>query len=215
MVRKGRGLALIMLISSSLFGSASCVPKLDASSEFALTSSYSPTSGSPFLPQAITVTGNVLDHALPGFVVSGSTLSGTVLDINFGTVDENDGTQYFAYSLANLFNAAYGTSLTAGLDLVSFTAASGGFDSGLIAFNNLAAGTSSPFSFAFTPNGQGSFSKAFTLQFSDNRNLAGASNLRNLTINAQVIVVPEPGTLALAGIGVGLAGWACWKRRRR
>ncbi|NDG84907.1 MAG: hypothetical protein EBX52_07710 [Proteobacteria bacterium] len=60
MVRKGRGLALIMLISSSLFGSASCVPKLDASSEFSLTSSYSATSGSPFLSQTITVTGNRL-----------------------------------------------------------------------------------------------------------------------------------------------------------
>ena len=31
----------------------------------------------------------------------------------------------------------------------------------------------------------------------------------------QLVVVPEPGTLALAGLGVGLAGFTAWKRRRR
>jgi hypothetical protein len=65
-----------------------------------------------------------------------------------------------------------------------------GFASGLSTFNNLLAdGTSSQ----------------FTLSFSDNRNLAGASATRDLTINAQVIVVPEPGTIALAGIGIAAA----------
>ena len=30
----------------------------------------------------------------------------------------------------------------------------------------------------------------------------------------QFVVVPEPGTLALAGLGIGLGGFAAWKRRR-
>ena len=81
-----------------------------------------------------------------------------------------------------------------------------GFASGLSTFNNLlAGGTSSQFTLSFTPTGQGTFSKQFTLSFSDNRNLAGASATRDLTINAQVIVVPEPGTIALAGIGIAAA----------
>jgi hypothetical protein len=31
----------------------------------------------------------------------------------------------------------------------------------------------------------------------------------------QFVIVPEPGSLALAGIGISLAGWSLWKRRRK
>ena len=34
------------------------------------------------------------------------------------------------------------------------------------------------------------------------------------SVALDVIVVPEPGTIALAGLGVGLVGFAAWKRRR-
>jgi len=167
-------------------------------------------------PQTVNVYGTVLDHALPGFVGTGITdpYAQTTLNLDFGSVDESAGTQTLTYSLTNLASLLYGSGLTAGLDLTAFTPDGGGFASGLSTFNDLtASGTSSLFTASFTPGGQGTFSKVFTLSFSDNRNLAGATSVRSLTINAQVIVVPEPGAIALAGIGFGLAGLMAWKRR--
>jgi len=168
-------------------------------------------------PQTVNVYGTVLDHALPGFVGTGITdpYLQTTLNLDFGSVDESAGTQTRTYSLTNLASLLYTEGLTAGLDLTAFTPDGNGFASGLSTFNNLVAGgTSSLFTASFTPGGQGTFSKTFTLSFFDNRNLAGATSVRSLTINTQVVVVPEPGTIALAGIGVGLAGWMAWKQRR-
>ncbi|MCE9630443.1 MAG: autotransporter-associated beta strand repeat-containing protein [Planctomycetia bacterium] len=163
------------------------------------------------------VTVDVLDHATPGFLASGITNAYTqdVLNIDFGSIDQAAGIQNFTYNLLNLASQTYGAGLTAGLDFTAFTADGDGFTSGLTTFNNLGGGgTSSLFTFTFNPTGQGTFSKTFTLSFYDNQNLSGASSRRDLTINAQVIVVPEPGSLALAGLGVGLVGWSLWARRR-
>jgi fibronectin-binding autotransporter adhesin len=168
-------------------------------------------------PQTVNVYGTVLDHALPGFVGVGITnpYAQTTLNLDFGSVDESAGTQTLTYSLTNLASLLYSSGLTAGLDLTAFTPDGDGFASGLSTFNDLTAGgTSSLFTASFTPGGQGTFSKAFTLSFSDNRNLAGATSVRSLTINTQVVVVPEPRTITLASMGVGLAGWMAWKRRR-
>ncbi|MFM8495661.1 MAG: PEP-CTERM sorting domain-containing protein [Planctomycetia bacterium] len=162
-------------------------------------------------------TYTVLDHALPGFLAPGITdpyTSGT-LAINFGTVDESAGVQNFTYSLLNLASQTYGAGLTAGLDFTGVTANGDGFASGLSTFTNLlAGGTSSQFTFSFTPSARGTFSKQFTLSFYDNQSLSGASARRDLTISANVIVVPEPGTLALAGLGIGVAGFTAWRSRR-
>jgi len=180
------------------------------------------TVSAPLAFGATTATGtvavNVLDHALPGFSASGITnpYADTVLSIDFGTIDEADGLQSFTYSLLNLASQAYGAALTAGLDFTGVTADGDGFASGLTTFDNLVGGgTSNLFSATFTPSGQGSFSRQFTLSFFDNRNLSGATARRDMTINAQVIVVPEPGSLALAGAGVGMASWVCCLTRLR
>jgi autotransporter-associated beta strand protein len=164
-----------------------------------------------------TVSVTVLDHALPGFVGSGiaDPYAQTVLSLDFGSVDEAAGVQSLTYSLTNLASLAYGAGLTAGLDLTGFTASGDGFASGLSTFNNLiAGGTSSLFTATFTPSAQGTFSKTFTLSFSDNSGLSGAAARRDLTINAQVVVVPEPGAMSLAAIGTGLTAWIAWRRRR-
>jgi autotransporter-associated beta strand protein len=167
--------------------------------------------------QAITVTGNVLDHALPGFVPVGNVVNSytdTVWNIDFGSVDQSAGMQTFNYFLTNLSSLAHGPSLTAGLDFTFVTLDGDGFSSGLTTFSDLAAGgTSSQFAFTYTPSGLGTFNKTFTLTFYDNQSLAGATQRRDLTINASVVVVPEPATLALAAAGVGMALLARARRR--
>jgi hypothetical protein len=165
-----------------------------------------------------TVAVTVLDHALPGFLAAGIAdpyTSGT-LTINFGSIDESAGVQNFTYNLLNLASQTYGAGLTAGLDFTGVTADGDGFASGLTTFNNLVGGgTSSLFTFTFTPSAQGSFNRQFTLSFSDNQNLSGASTSRDLTIVANVIVVPEPGAIALAGVGIALVCWTAARRRCR
>ena len=161
-------------------------------------------------------TVTVLDHALPGFLAAGISNAYTqdVLNINFGSIDESAGVQNFTYNLLNLASQASGAGLTAGLDFTGVTADGSGFSSGLSTFSNLfAGGTSSQFTLSFAPSGQGTFSKAFTLSFSDNQSLSGASARRDLTINAQVIVVPEPTSIALAGIGIAAAAYVLCRRR--
>lgn len=169
--------------------------------------------------QSITVTGKVLDHALPGFVPTGNitdSYTQTALNVDFGTIDESASMQTFNYFLTNLSSIAYGQTLTAGLDFTGVTADGNGFTSGLTTFDNLTAGgTSSQFTLAFTPFGQGTFNKTFTLSFYDDQSLAGASSRRTLTINASVIVVPEPASLVIAAAGIGLAVAARGRRRRR
>jgi hypothetical protein len=171
-------------------------------------------------PQTVNVYGTVLDHALPGFVGTGSNgitdpYAQTTLTLDFGTVQQSAGIQTLTYSLTNLASLLYGPGLTAGLDLTAFTPNGDGFTSGLATFADLfAGGTSSLFTASFNPTAQGPFNKTFTLSFSDNTNLAGATPVRSLTINTQVVVVPEPGAIWLAGIGVAAVVLSVGRYRR-
>jgi autotransporter-associated beta strand protein len=45
-------------------------------------------------------------------------------------------------------------------------------------------------------------------------NTAGGQSLEFSSATGQLVIVPEPGAIALAGIGIGLAGWIAYRRRR-
>lgn len=166
-----------------------------------------------------TVALNVLDHATPGFATAaGSAVlnpltTGTIL-LNFGSLDVAAGPQSLTYSLTNLASQTYGASLTAGLALTAFTGDGAGFASGLTSFADLVAGgTSSLFTAQFTPSTEGSFSRSYKLMFYDNQSVAGSTQQRDLTVTMQAVVVPEPGALAIAAVGVILTGWRLSHRR--
>jgi hypothetical protein len=61
----------------------------------------------------------------------------------------------------------------------------------------------------------GTQSATFTLAFADQADLSGAIAGRSLQINMNVVIVPEPTTMAMGAIGAAMAGFSYWRRRRR
>lgn len=149
---------------------------------------------------ATAATVTVLDHAMPGFV--GLSGTDTVLNLDFGTLNLSAGPQNLPYAVTNLFNGTYGASLTAGLALNGFTVDGDGFSSGLTAFSDLAAGGTNSVFAGFTPTTTGSFTRQFSLTFTDQQTLPGAAPLRDLTVTMSATVVPEPSTIAAVGLGL-------------
>lgn len=161
-----------------------------------------------------TATVTVLDPGLASFS-GGSTQ--TSLSIDFGTVNKDDIVSPQSFSLYDLVQTA---GYTADLALVGIAAAAG--NSGLLGttlttFSTLPSGSSNSwqaevYSTAF----EGTFTDTWTLEFKSSNSgtvLAGAAS-QFLTLTTSVVVVPEPGTMALAGIGVIVVGAAAKRRRR-
>jgi fibronectin-binding autotransporter adhesin len=163
---------------------------------------------------AATVT--VLDHAtssLGGSLVTSSTIS--LGSWNYATSSWDSGSGTGLFEIFNLAGAG-GAALTADLALLSVSGSGGGFTTNLATYANIAGGQSGQYSISVDPTSflsSGTQSRTFTVALGDPTNLSGAAASNTLSVTAQVIVVPEPGALALAGIGIGLAGWLVRHRK--
>jgi fibronectin-binding autotransporter adhesin len=167
---------------------------------------------------AATVT--VLDHATSSLSGTGAVLS-AVLDLgtwDYGSQTWTSGSNTGTFFISNLTSLA-GASLTADLSLTNYTANADGFSTNLSTYADILGGQSSPFTITFDPTSfgtSGTQTKTFTLTMADKTGLSGGTSTNTLTVTANVVVVPEPGALAIAGIGTGMtiAGWFAAKRRR-
>jgi len=162
---------------------------------------------------------SVLSHATSSLLGGGSSTS-TVLDLgiwDYSTATWSTGTSSASFSIFNLAGGS-GDSLTALLALTG-TSFSGNseFSSNLATYSQIAGGGSQAFSVTFDTSGiasPGTYAKTFTINMADQQNLSGAAATNTLIVTANVVVVPEPDTIIFAGIGIAMAGWSIWKRRR-
>lgn len=168
-----------------------------------------------------TMAYTVLDHSVGSLSGASTALTGT---ISLGTWDWQlnswvGGSGSNSYALYNL--ATTSPSLTAALD-VSGTSQGGdaGFSTNfnLGSYSLIGGGSSSSFLAMYDPTASGTVSGTYTATFTfvtrDQTNLSGATSGNTLILTAQVVVVPEPATIALAGLGAGLAGLLAYRRRK-
>jgi autotransporter-associated beta strand protein len=169
-----------------------------------------------------TTSYTVLDHATSSLQGSG-VLTSKTLDLgtwDYVTQTWTSGTSSAGFSIFNLAGSN-GDALTALLALTGGTSSGDtGFSTTLISSNYslIAGGTSQAFSVAFDTTGissSGLLTRTFTFNMADQQNLSGAAATNPLTVVANVVVVPEPGSLALAGIGIAAAAYAYRRRRRK
>ena len=96
---------------------------------------------------------------------------------------------YADNTIWNLFTAGAGSSLAGNFSMIAFTGASS------YAGLTFTSGTANPKVWTSTSTGGG---QSFTFDASV----------------GTLVIVPEPGTIIFAGIGIAMAGWSLWKRRR-
>ena len=95
------------------------------------------------------------------------------------------------------------------VDIISGTGNTGALTTNLSRFNSLASGSFNAWQAYVNTANQGTFSNTWTLQFkSANASTVYAGDAaQTLMLTTNVIVVPEPGAILLASIGISLAAW--------
>jgi fibronectin-binding autotransporter adhesin len=166
--------------------------------------------------QAVSLTGTVLDAATA--VLSGGITSGTNWVINLGEHNQGAGAFTQGFSISNLLQTL---GYTADLDLLAFDADplntnSIGITLSGSNFSTILAGGTNSYQASLSLGAAGSFTNVYNLSFGSSKNgssLGGTPQNVQLTVQG-IIVVPEPGTVIFAGIGMAMTGWSLWKRRR-
>jgi hypothetical protein len=165
-----------------------------------------------------TVSVTVLDHAtssLASTLLTSTTISLGTYNYASNTWETGGDSSFFTiYNLASTFGAG----LTAELSLLSVTGTGNGFTTNLGSYADIVGGTSNQFSILFNTAGLAESttrSTTFQIAMSDKVGMSGATPTNTLYVTAQVIVVPEPATVALAGMGAAVAGWVGWSQRRK
>jgi hypothetical protein len=168
-------------------------------------------------PLTVSLTGTAYDPA-SAVLASGGSAVGNAWTISLGEFNQGAGfSTPWDFAISNLLAS---NEYTADLVLDSFSVTS---DSGALFMDltgtsfqpPLVAGGTNAFTAWMSLANPGTFTNVYQLNFAsakNNQTLGGSQNV-TLTVTG-IIVVPEPGALALTGIGIALAGWSLWKRRK-